>query len=145
MVSPKMMIQDLKRCLPNPDCDLVFAGATLMESFPLDFYSVGDGDFLIALSKSSEYVGAWTHVTEDNEAFGERMRMMGNPKVAREYARLRDLKVMKLRNKPSLLSRLDAINSQYEQIKRPQEKTVLGERAKAPNEDPLPSLMSLAC
>ena len=138
-VSPKMMVQDLKKCLPTPDCDLVFGGSTLIETVPLDFYSVCDGSFLVALNKSNESADVWVRMTEDNEAFSQRMRTMGNPKVSSEYARLKDLRMTRLSRRPGMLSRIETLcRQQVEVPKRQSSKTIIGEAVAEPSTTALP-------
>ena len=139
-VNPKMMIQDLKRFLPNPDCDLVYAGATLIETMPLAFYSVNDGDYMVALSKSNESSSIWVHMTEDNEAFSERMRSLVDPQLSSEYARIKDLKMMRIAERPSVLAKLGALYSTSERQAGPSKRvpTVIGEPSEGPNNSALP-------
>ena len=140
IVNRKMIIQDLKRFLPNPDCDLVYAGSMLMETMPLAFYSVNDGDFMVALSRSHESSTIWVQMTQDNEAFSERMRTIMDPKLSSEYARIKDLKIMRCAERPSVLAKLEAMSSAIEEkgacFKK--EVSVISETGDGPNCDALP-------
>jgi hypothetical protein len=117
-------IGNLKKYLPDPTCELIFNGMMLRESELLAFYSVSDGDFLVALSKGSDSANMWMHMTEDKEAFSEMMRSMIDPKVSREFARLKDLRLLKFSER-SGPHRLGAFFTRQFGTDRGTEKTVI--------------------
>jgi hypothetical protein len=139
-VSPSTTISDLKHCLPSPEFELIFGGSMLAERMSLSFYSVSDGDCILAICKDVNCLDRWTHATEDREAFANRMRTMLDPRLSPELARLRDLRVTRLSARPGMLSAMAALHNSIG--KRPDTKpvpTVVEESGSIqPNCEPLP-------
>jgi hypothetical protein len=105
-VSSSITINALKQYLPNPDCDLLRDGSILAEAMPLTFYSIVDGAMLVAVSKECQQArDLWVHLTLDQEAFEERMGA-ANPALALESARLRDLRMRRVGDRPAAWARL---------------------------------------
>lgn len=94
-VSKDMTINKLKKFLPNPNCNLIFGGSYLLEDQPLNFYSLSDGDFLIAVSKKSESF-IFQKFSEQYDEFVHKMKSCINPKLSGTAAKLRDLRRQKL-------------------------------------------------
>jgi hypothetical protein len=139
-VSPSITISDLKRCLPDPGFELIFGGSTLAERMPLAFYSVSDGDCILAVCKDVTSLDVWVRATEDHQAFTDRMRTAVDPKLSQELARLRDLRVTRLSARPGILSAMAALHNSIG--KRPEvkpvETTVKEDCQREPNSQPLP-------
>jgi hypothetical protein len=115
-VSPSMTINDLKQCLPNPDCDLLQGGSILAEAMPLTFYSIADGAMLVAVAKESfQEKDRWAHLTRDQAAFEERMTASTNPRLALENARLRDLRMRRIGDRPSTWAKLKACITEFDE------------------------------
>jgi hypothetical protein len=102
-VSPSMTISDLKGLLPRPDFQLIFGGSPLAERMPLAFYSVADGDCILALSNDPDSIQTWSRVTGDSQAFTERMRTISDHRLSPEVARLRDLRMARIADRPGML------------------------------------------
>lgn len=142
-VRPNTTVEDIKKSLPIQNCEIVYAGAPLLGKMSLEFYSVSDGDYLVALDKSNSWNSVWFQVTGDNAAFTERMRMMIDPNMSREYARLRDLRMTKLTSRHGMLSKMESFyESQRMERRIPVEgfKPAILESAEVPSEEPLPLL-----
>jgi hypothetical protein len=138
-VSPSITISDLKRLLPRPDFQLIFGGSTLSETLPLAFYSVSDGDCILALSNDSESMQTWTHVTGDSQAFTERMKTICDPKLSPELARLRDLRMLRLSDRPGMMRAVASLHRSLQGApRRFVEKSVTEWTSVAPNVEPLP-------
>jgi hypothetical protein len=142
-VSPSMTINALKQYLPNPDCDLLREGSILAEAMPLAFYSISDGSMLVAVSRGClSSRDRWVHMTLDQEAFEERMGANANPQLAAESARLRDLRMRRVADRPSAWTRLRACVDEIEASRgiraAPTPTVVPHERAAKPNCQPLP-------
>jgi hypothetical protein len=135
-----MTINALKQYLPNPECDLLREGSILAEAMPLAFYSISDGSMLVAISKGCSR-DRWVHVTLDQEAFEERMSISANPQVAAESARLRDLRMRRVANRPGAWTRLRDCVAEIDAAREPQPAiatVVPPGRPDAPSCEPLP-------
>jgi hypothetical protein len=138
-VSPSTTISDLKRLLPNPDFQLIFGGSTLAEGMPLAFYSVNDGDCILALSNDPDSIQTWSRVTGDSQAFTERMKTICDPKLSSELARLRDLRMVRLADRPGMLRAVAALHDSLQRSPRaPTQQSVTNWTSLGPNADPLP-------
>jgi hypothetical protein len=141
-VRPSMTINDLKQYLPNPDCDLLRGGSVLAVAMPLKFYSIADGAMLVAVSKDClKAKDRWAHMTLDQEAFEERMAITANPRVALESARLRDLRIRRLAERPGACSKLRACLAELEAARggpKPKPTFLSDESAAGPSCTPLP-------
>jgi hypothetical protein len=93
-VSSRITIDELKRYLPDPECELVFDGTMLLGKMPLNFYSLSDGATLFAVTPGRDSARAWSHITSNMESFNDRMRIRASPDLSREDDRLKDLKLM---------------------------------------------------
>lgn len=136
-VDPKMTINKLKEYLPNPNCNLVFAGSYLLEDQPLNSYSLSDGDFLIAVSKKSEnYI--FEKFSQNYDDFVQTMKACINPKLSNAAARVRDLRMQRIENS----TRFAKIYELEREI--PLRPTVLPENtSESPSIEPLPVLWDI--
>jgi hypothetical protein len=105
-VSSRITIDELKRYLPDPECELVFDGTMLLGKMPLTFYSLSDGATLFAVTPGRDSARAWSHITSDMESFNDRMRIRSNPRLSREDDRLKDLKLMWLFERRGFVSKV---------------------------------------
>jgi hypothetical protein len=113
---------------------------------PLAFYSIADGAMLVAVAKDClRAKDRWVHLTHDQEAFEERMGVAADPAVALESARLRDLRMRRLGDRPCAWTRLRACVEELEAARGAarQEPTRLPPRADAPSTAPLPIAVDL--
>lgn len=114
-VNPSMRVGDLKRYLPSPDCELLFSGVMLSDGSSLNSYDIREDDFLISIPKASDnqilnqQSLTWARVTHDNDAFTERMKCILNPNVSSELARIKDLRMMRLSERPGMINKLHQI------------------------------------
>jgi hypothetical protein len=138
-VSPSLTVSSLKRLLPNPDFQLIFAGSTLAEGMPLAFYSVADGDCILALSNDPDSIQTWTSVTGDSNAFSERMRTAADPRLSAELARLRDLRMMRIADRPGMLRTMASLHRSLQRSPpTAAQKSVTDWTSVEPNMEPLP-------
>jgi hypothetical protein len=139
-LSPQTAVHTLKDFLPSPDFQLIYGGATLDGEMPLSSYAVNDGDCILAIVKETASFPVWTRLTEDREAFRERMQTIINPTLSSEYARLKDLRMGRAAQRPKFLTALADYQRSLE--KRPEEKdnTAIPDRINSPSSDPLPAL-----
>jgi hypothetical protein len=105
-VNSRITIDELKRYLPDPECELVFDGTMLMGKMPLTFYSLSDGATLFAVTRGRDSARAWSHITSDMDSFNDRMRIRSNPHLSREDDRLKDLKLMWLFERRGFVSKV---------------------------------------
>jgi hypothetical protein len=141
IVSPFTTVSALKQYLPNPDCDLLREGSILAESMPLAAYAIADGAMLVAISKDCvQSKDRWAHATLDQDAFEERIGIATNPHLALENARLRDLRMRRVGDRPSASARLRILIAEFEARHRAStEPTRLPDRAPdGPSCSPLP-------
>jgi hypothetical protein len=96
-------ISSLQTLWPSPR-RFIFKGLELNDT--LTFYSCGiaDGDAVIALPKCEVEQGHptshWLNLTRDQEGFNDSMRYLIDDRTSSEAARLRDLTLMRLHDKP---------------------------------------------
>ncbi|OHT14017.1 hypothetical protein TRFO_15666 [Tritrichomonas foetus] len=140
-VSPNMTINRLKKYLPNPNCNLVFGGSYLLEDHPLNFYSVSDGDFLIAVSKKSEDM-VFQKFTENYDEFVQKMKVLINPKLSGTVAKLRDLRMQKLEN-CTKFPRIYEIEQETTTIPTFVDERNDGQLPEKPSDEPLPVLWDI--
>lgn len=136
-VSPNMTINKLKKYLPNPNCNLIFGGSYLLEDQPLNFYSLSDGDFLIAVSKKSESF-VFQKFSEDYDEFVHKMKSCINPRLAGTAARIRDLRMQRIElySKHSKIYEIDPPERQIPTV-------IPSNEEKCPNIEPLPILWDI--
>ena len=137
-VSPKMMVSDLKKYLPNPDFELVFQGGMLFGHHTLDSCAVRNGAYLIAVSKTTESTAAWIRLTANDDAFAREKRPPMSPEMVSEYARLTDLKMTRISGRPGMEKRLEELFLRRRELPQPVYKTVIGERPEKPCEEQMP-------
>ena len=137
-VSPKMMVSDLKKYLPNPDFELVFQGGMLFGHHTLDSCAVRNGACLIAVSKKTESTAAWIRLTANSDGIAREARPPMDPALVSEYARLTDLKMTRISGRPGMDKRLEELFVRRREIPQPVYKTVIGERPEKPSEEQMP-------
>ena len=134
-VSKNMTINKLKKYLPNPNCNLIFGGSYLLEDQPLNFYSLSDGDFLIAVSKKSESI-VFQKFSEDYDEFVHKMKSCINPKLANTAARLRDLRMQRI----ELYSKQPKISYEADSTELQIPTVIPSDDEDSPSVEPLPML-----
>ncbi|OHT14062.1 hypothetical protein TRFO_15565 [Tritrichomonas foetus] len=126
-VSTTMLVDNLKKYIPmqssadgksssnnisKNDISIIFRGSLLTQNMPLSFYSIGDGDILIAFTSSytkKTDAQLWMHMTADYETFTERMKVTMNPRLAGALAHIRDVRMLRLSERPGMCSKLKRI------------------------------------
>jgi hypothetical protein len=87
---------------------------------PLAFYAITDGAMLVAVAKDCFQARfRWAQLTLDQAAFEERMSDSGNPRIALENARLRDLRMHRLTGRPRVWTKLAACVAELEESRGP--------------------------
>jgi hypothetical protein len=138
-VHPSTTIQEIKTYLPNPNCDILLGGCILHEQSSLESYSISNGAMLIAIATGAVHAQErWARMSSDQSAFEERMALLLNPKIAPEKARLRDLLLARLGQKPGVIAKLWAYYKEGEGCFKADAKTVVGDPPSGPSCDPLP-------
>lgn len=147
-VCPEIQVHDFKRYLPNPACELMYSGAVMLDGATLASYNVQSDDFIISIAKQggrsvfNQQSITWARLTKDNEAFTERMRCILNPNVANELARLKDLRILRLSERPGVISKLHQIYTvqQEKQATAPENAMLVTDELNEPSISPLPVL-----
>jgi hypothetical protein len=78
-------------------------GIELQENATFEFYGIQDGDSIIVLPDNAQSlfrVQEWISVTRDQDEFNNTMQSLMNRKIAGEFARLRDLHLMRSDARP---------------------------------------------
>jgi hypothetical protein len=95
------------QCLwPSAPKRFIFNGLELREGQTFGSYGIRDGDLIIAVPQGDDGVHRWMALTRDHESINEALRWVLDPKTAGEAARLRDLQLWRLEQRPRLFAKL---------------------------------------
>lgn len=96
-------ISDLQVLFPDSKKKFINNGIELVESKTFGFYHLQNGDYIIAISNEKDVLfqsNIWLNLTKDNDNFDEYMKLMVNPALSNEAARLKDLHYVKMERRP---------------------------------------------
>lgn len=104
------LVNALQILWPEKPKRFIYNGMQLLESKTFSYYGISDGDSIIALPKEdfeNEFkTTQWLNLTRDNESFNESMKWMLHPHTANEAARLRDIHLIKMEDKPKVYMKM---------------------------------------
>lgn len=104
------LVNALQILWPENPKKFIYNGMQLLESKTFSYYGISDGDSIIALPKEdfdNEFKATqWLNLTRDNESFNESMKWMLHPHTANEAARLRDIHLIKMEDKPKVYMKM---------------------------------------
>ena len=87
---------------------LVFSGQILPDIGTLSGYGVKEGDTLVVVSNvpHDREMERWLVITNDADAFHDRMQFIVNEQTAQEAARIHDVLMAKIERKPKMFRRI---------------------------------------
>jgi hypothetical protein len=127
---------------PGIQKTFIFGGIKLSETMTFAEYGIRDGDSIIALSETeSPETGLWISLTRDRDSLNETMQWMLDPGTSAEAARLRDLHMTRVEQRPRVYDRFCATFAAPEARTRPARGTKIATEApRSPSPDALPLL-----
>jgi hypothetical protein len=141
-VSPTARVSYLRSLIRDSTSSFVYNGVLLNDAMTFSFYRIRELETIVVVPIPTE-IEKWAQLTQDADAFQERIQFILNEETARETARIRDLMLTKLERRPRPFRRLCAsLDSWPSRSPSPTDGNPLQihyPRADGPSCDPLPA------